>query len=270
MSRVARVNTNVLFLGSGNNVGPIRDTTRRVLTTNLDTKCETPAAIQYRSSPVDAVRKNREKYVTAALTIVQAYFHADAKVVNAPSIASYGVWSEFCRHPLIWLGLPDPGLAFLEQIKQDPDKEILGNLLKEWWKAFGDKPTTVRKAVALASKLAEKEDQAHLFDAMLEFPISQGDSINKSKFGWVLKKNANRIVGDMHFEAAEADGRLAWRVIHNTAKNASAEKAAADEAEITRLSSEILSATHKPSSTNCPVCVDDDITEVPGTPRDVF
>lgn len=213
VSRVATVNTKVLFLGSGNNVGPIRDTTRRVLTVHLDTKCETPAAIQYRHSPVEEMRNNREKYVTAALTIVQAYFHSDKKVVDAPSVASYGVWSEFCRHPLIWLGLPDPGLAFLEQIKQDPDKEILGNLLKEWWKSFGDKPTTVRKAVA------ETASNNALLDAVLEFPVGQGDLINRSKLGWILKKNANRIVGDMHFEAAEADGRLAWRVVNNNAES---------------------------------------------------
>lgn len=252
VSRVATVNTKVLFLGSGNNVGPIRDTTRRVLTVHLDTKCETPAAIQYRHSPVDEMRNNREKYVAAALTIVQAYFQSNAKVTDAPSIASYGVWSEFCRHPLIWLGLPDPGLAFLEQIEQDPDKEILGNLLKEWWNAFGGKPTTVRKAVALAIKLAGNNDQAHLLDAILEFPVAQGDSINKSKFGWVLKKNANRIVGDMYFKAAEADGRLAWRVVNNTTKNASAEKVAADNAEVARMCADIIPAATAPSESSTP------------------
>jgi len=31
--------------------------------------------------------------------------------------------------------------------------------------------------------------------------------------GWLLKKNANRIVGDLEFQQGEADGRTAWRVV---------------------------------------------------------
>ena len=31
--------------------------------------------------------------------------------------------------------------------------------------------------------------------------------------GWLLKKNANRIVGGFEFQQAEADGRTAWSVV---------------------------------------------------------
>ena len=34
-----------------------------------------------------------------------------------------------------------------------------------------------------------------------------------SKLGWLLKKNANRIVEGYEFQQAEADGRTAWRVV---------------------------------------------------------
>jgi hypothetical protein len=37
--------------------------------------------------------------------------------------------------------------------------------------------------------------------------------INPSKLGWLLKKNANRIVGGFEFQQAEADGRTAWCVV---------------------------------------------------------
>lgn len=50
-------------------------------------------------------------------------------------------------------------------------------------------------------------------DALREFPVEEKGFINRSKLGWVLKKNANRIVNGFEFQKAEADGRTAWRVV---------------------------------------------------------
>ena len=56
VSKTATVNTRTLFLGSGNNVGPIRDLLRRVLTIHIDPRCATPATFSYKGFPVDKVR----------------------------------------------------------------------------------------------------------------------------------------------------------------------------------------------------------------------
>ena len=48
ISKTATVSTRTLFLGSGNNVGPIRDLLRRVLTIHIDPRCATPATMTYR------------------------------------------------------------------------------------------------------------------------------------------------------------------------------------------------------------------------------
>ena len=108
----------------------------------------------------------------------------------------------------MWLGHPDPATALLEQVKHDPDGDALAGLMTEWRTAFGSTPATVRKAVDLA-------EMAHpnLLDAMREFPVEEKGSINRSKLGWLLKKNANRIVGGFMFQQATADGRTAWRVV---------------------------------------------------------
>lgn len=125
------------------------------------------------------------------------------------SIVTFGGdWSDYCRHPLIWLGHPDPATALLEQVRHDPDGDALGALMSEWSAAFGSNPTTVRKAVELA-ELSFPD----LLDAIREFPVEERGEINRSKFGWFLKKNANRIVGGFEFQKAEADGRNAWRVV---------------------------------------------------------
>ena len=75
----------------------------------------------------------------------------------------------------------------------------------EWHAAFGSNAITVRKAVDLALVT-----QPNLLDAMREFPVEERGEINRSKLGWLLKKNANRIVGGFEFQQAEADGRTAW------------------------------------------------------------
>ncbi len=55
--------------------------------------------------------------------------------------------------------------------------------------------------------------EPNLLDAIREFPVEERGEINRSKLGWLLKKNANRIVGGFEFQQAEADGRTAWRVV---------------------------------------------------------
>lgn len=209
VSKTATVSTRTLFLGSGNNVGPVRDLLRRVLTIHIDPRCATPATMTYKNFPVEKVRKNRELYVSAVLTIILAWRKAGSQRADVENIVTFGGdWSDYCRHPLMWLGHPDPATALLEQVKHDPDGDALAGLMTEWYAAFGSTPTTVRKAV-------DRVELAHpdLLDAMREFPVEEKGEINRSKLGWLLKKNANRIVGGFEFQKAEADGRIAWRVV---------------------------------------------------------
>ena len=209
VSKTATVSTRTLFLGSGNNVGPVRDLLRRVLTIHIDPRCATPATMTYKKYPVDKVRKQRGLYVAAVLTIILAWRKAGSPRADVESIVTFGgAWSDYCRHPLMWLGHPDPATALLDQVKHDPDGDALAGLMAEWRTAFGSSPATVRKAV-------ERAEQGHtdLLDAMREFPVEEKGSINRSKLGWLLKKNANRIVGGFVFQKATADGRVAWRVV---------------------------------------------------------
>jgi len=208
VSKTATVSTRTLFLGSGNNVGPIRDLLRRVLTIHIDPRCAAPATMSYKGFPVDKVRQRREEYVSAVLTIIQAWRMAGSPRADVDTIVTFGgAWSDYCRHPLMWLGHPDPATALLEQVRHDPDGDALGGLMTEWHAAFGSAPTTVRKAVEVAW------GNSNLLDALREFPVEERGEINPSKLGWLLKKNANRIVGDFEFQKAEADGRTAWRVL---------------------------------------------------------
>jgi hypothetical protein len=213
VSKTATVSTRTLFLASGNNVGPVRDLLRRVLTINIDHRCATPATKSYSGKPVEDVRKDRGRYVAAVLTIILAWKAAGSPRAEVENIVTYGgAWSDFCRHPLIWLGLADPATALLEQVKHDPDADALLTLMTEWHRVFGSTPTTVRKVISTVSGYGFSTDEA-LRDAICEFPVEERGSINASKFGWILKKNVNRVVGGFSFAQGTADGRVAWVVI---------------------------------------------------------
>ncbi len=209
VSKTATVSTRTLFLGSGNNVGPIRDMLRRVVTIHLDPRVETPATLTYSGNPVATVRAHRGRYVMAVMTIIEAWRRAGKPRTDCENIVTYdGAWSDYCRHPLLWLGLPDPATALLEQVKHDPDADTLKGLMAAWTAVFGSTPTTVRRAVTTAI-----EGHSDLLDAIREFPVEERGEINRSKLGWLLKKNANRIIGGFEFQQAVADSRTAWRVV---------------------------------------------------------
>jgi hypothetical protein len=209
VSKTATVSTRALFLGSGNNVGPIRDLLRRVLTIHVDPRCATPATLAYKGFPVEKVRQRRGAYVAAVLTIIQAWRKAGSPRAAVDSIVTFGgAWSDYCRYPLLWLGQPDPAASLLEQVRSDPDGDALGGLMTEWHAMFGSTPTTLRKALEVAGGCPE------LFDAIREFPVEErGGEISRKKLGWILRKNSNRISRGLEFQQGEADGRTAWRVV---------------------------------------------------------
>lgn len=207
VSKVATVRTDALVMGSGNNVGPIRDLARRVLTINLNARTEKPGTLVYKGNPIAALRSNRERYVAAVLTIIEAWKAAGSPKASVPPIASYGgKWADYCRQPLLWLGLPDPATVLMEQMVSDSDSDMLLRVLTEWHRDHGNKPIQIRKLIS----------DAHandLEDALLDLPVAERGIINRSRLGHYFKRNMNRIVGGFMLEKAQSSERNAWRVV---------------------------------------------------------
>ncbi len=207
VSRTVTVGTRSFIMGTGNNIAPVRDMTRRVLTIRLHHKSATPALEKYNGRPAEAVRVARGKYVVAALTIIAAWKAAGSPMTEVPSIASFGVWSDFCRQPLLWLGQPDPATSIIKQLTHDPDQDDLDRLLSAWHAAIGEKPIMLRDLIDAS------HNDDNLLDALLDLPVAERDVINRSKLGWYLKRNANRVVGGLELQAVQNSTRNAWRVI---------------------------------------------------------
>lgn len=207
-SRTATVSTRVLLLGTGNNIEAVGDMTRRVITARLQPKTSTPFELTYERDPVKLLRANRSEFVSYVLIIIRAWLAAGRPMTDVPPIASFeGPWSEYCRQPLLWLGLPDPAASLMAQVKADPYIEPLRHLLKAWHGRFGDKPVTVRQVI-------EDSDQSPLLaEALDDLPVTGGGMIDRNRFGHFLRKNVGRIVDGLELQHGDLTERKSWRVV---------------------------------------------------------
>lgn len=208
-STVATVSTKVLFTSSGNNVSVFGDMCRRVVTIDLDPACENPAQRSFEMYPVEnpvaTVLANREYYVCLVFTIVMAWLAAGSPRANVPPIASYNLWSDLCRHSLIWLGCPDPATSLFRSLEDDPDREVLGRLLHAWYACFENRPKMIREAIDMASHELE--------EVFMDIAAGDRGSINRKRLGRWISRHANRIVDGFKFEKESGTRSAeAWRV----------------------------------------------------------
>lgn len=210
VSKTASVSTRTVFLSSGNNVGPVQDMARRCVTVNLDPALEVPAAREFeRPRLVEDVRRDRSRYVSAALTIVRAWIVAGRPMSECRTLSGFYDWSDLCRQPLLWLGCPDPTTSVFEAIKEDPDRELLGRFLSGWHTAFGTTSAKVRDAVR--SITAHGDDVAELREAITDIAVERGD-VNRRKLGWWMRRHAGRIVDRRRLVKAGGTAVETWRV----------------------------------------------------------
>jgi len=211
VSKTATVSTRTLFLSSGNNVGPVKDMTRRCISIRLDPGCETPAARSFaRPELVREVLRERGRYVSAALTIVRAWIAAGRPKTTCKSLAGYGEWSDLCRQPLLWLNCADPTVSVFEAMAEDPDRETLGRLLTAWQLLFGKTPAMVRDAVKQASVF--HDEHVELREVLRDIADERGE-INRRKLGWWIRRHAGRIVDGRRFVRASGNRSAeAWQV----------------------------------------------------------
>ena len=197
LSKTAWVSTKTLFLSSGNNVGPVKDMTRRTIVIALDPQTELASARDFKLDPLSMVRNRRSHYVSLVLTVVNAWLAAGRPISDCRKLASYERWSEMVRQPLMWLGVSDPAAVLYSVQENDPEKQMLLRLLLAWKQCFGSVPTMVREAVGYAfSGAANSGDLKEVFEEVAE----RKGEINRRILGHLIGRYEGRVVGGMKFE----------------------------------------------------------------------
>lgn len=210
-SKMVEVSTRALFLSSGNNVGPVADMVRRCVTINLDPQCEVPAARKFKQPDlIGAVHKERARYVSAALTIVRAWIEAGRPEAPCQPLANFSEWSDICRQPLLWLGMPDPAESVYEVMAEDSGRQTLGTVLSIWHEQFGGDVFMVRQVIRRAA--GDTPDSEDMNDALLDATGDRG-AINPRKLGQWMKRHAGQIVGGLRLvKAPKTRNAENWRV----------------------------------------------------------
>jgi putative DNA primase/helicase len=124
------------LLATGNNVGLVGDMVRRGLTANMDAEEAEPFRRVFDFDPVELVRKDRGKYVAAALTMALARRGSRYRAECKP-LAGYDTWSYIVRDTLVWLGMKDVVVASEEALASDPKRLAATELMEQWLEHLG-------------------------------------------------------------------------------------------------------------------------------------
>lgn len=185
-SRTATVGTKTLILANGNNVTPVGDMTRRVVPICIDTKEEIPASRIFKNpNLLQQVRESREHYVSCALTIISAWINTGKPHTECPNLNSFEKWSEWCRQPLLWLGLPDPVKKVFTAMNDDPERIQVGRVFNGIRREF---ETALFSVKELSERVSRSVDSELLREPLEDIGCFDGCIVNRNRLGWWLKK----------------------------------------------------------------------------------
>jgi hypothetical protein len=219
-----------VFFASGNNMVFQGDMARRVVPIDLDPQMERPEERDnFRYTPLLSwVLKERPALVTAALTILKAYFEAGCPLQHIKPLGSFEEWSTLVRQALIWAGEADPcaGREHIEA-ESDPEYETLNSLLMAWYARYGTTTRTVKQ-------LKEDLDIHTVYDndarrlvihpewrdlqSTLASLDKRGSEVNVQAIGKALRSWKGRMVEGKRLVMAGEDSHSKvkmWRVICN-------------------------------------------------------
>lgn len=216
--RILGGNTNVeaqnriLIMITGNNLAPVGDLVRRILTIRIDPKMEAQAVWrrEFPLDPLDYVIRNRQSLVAAALTLLQGYIAAGKPKIGSGSLASFEQWDGLVRQTVAWLssldipGLDDPIAQLIATADHDPDFLKLRGLTQAWHDKFGDTPKAAKDIV----------DCVSLNEVVREVGANRAGFTNTKLFTGYLRRRTGQIVEGL--KLVRVDGRShtsLWRVI---------------------------------------------------------
>jgi hypothetical protein len=201
-SKNIKVNTNALFMASGNNLTFAGDMTTRALVSRLDARMEHPETRRFEVDLKTYIPERRTELVMAGLTIVRAFVVADRPGLDALTpFGRFEEWSNLVRGALVWLGKADPCKTRAFIAAGDPEYDAHVHLLQAI-EGHGPEEFTAGELCKRASELA--------FDNPLQEAI---EVVAKSpkQLGHYLQSKEGRIVGGLCLRGRYDKRQKVWR-----------------------------------------------------------
>ncbi len=229
-ANITAPNTTV-FIYTGNNLSYGGDTVRRVLPIELESLLENPETRKDFKHPdlLTWVRQERPRLVTAALTILRAWWVNGRPTMNLDPWGSFEHWTQMIPACLVWLGEPNP-LQTREGIdKLDTSKNSMLTLIHCWRNMDPEEKglTTgqvIRELYPPPTRGEPPPDTQTFYQDMrdaIENLIGSNGKPTSLTLSAQLRKAKRRVFGQYRFEAIETrTNTLKWIVqkirIHRT------------------------------------------------------
>ncbi|WP_336056473.1 toprim domain-containing protein [Nitratireductor sp. CH_MIT9313-5] len=193
-SENVRVPSTALICVNGNNLSISGDLNRRTVRIRMNAKVERPEKRAFQFDAKQLALQKRPKLVAAALTILKAYLVAEFPDRARP-LGSFEDWSDVVRSALLWVQMEDCLAGYDEQADEDPEKEVLREVLN----ALPTLPFTAKEIAGRVVSNERLREALHLF-------LDRNGTFNTRRFGRFLKQYRDRPV----------DGRALHMVTKNS------------------------------------------------------
>lgn len=197
---------------TGNGLIAYGDSVRRVCEIKLKDMTGDPGARQsFKHPDLKAhVIENRDKYLAAALTILRAYIVAGKPKSNIPPWASFDGWSDMVRHPIAWLGMPDPFENREDTASRDGRANGLALLCEalEPYSGKHEHGLSSREILAKATdRIAYNSEAENLTEAIELLTDKDISEVKAKSLTMALEQFADRLCGDVQFKIVEGRAR---------------------------------------------------------------
>jgi hypothetical protein len=184
-----------VWCATGNGLQIDGDNTRRAVWIQLHSSHPNPERRTDYIVPdlMGFVRRHRNRFLVAAITIVVAYLRAGRPGTTLSSMGSYEGWG-LIRNILRWLGLPDPAESQAEGGAADAGEEQLRRLIWAIWHLQEPNGILVKDLLGYAKRASEKPagDDSRPAASALHEAVEQLDAATPRKLGQLLRRLADR------------------------------------------------------------------------------
>jgi putative DNA primase/helicase len=213
---------NTLLFANGNNFKLVGDMLRRGVIGRLDAGVERPELRKFSfEDPVVTLKRNRSRYVAAALTVLRGYLAAGRPQPVQP-LGGFEGWSRMVREALLWLGEADPVETIEAARAEDPQRQNLEAVLTQWNAVFGTRRVSAKEAAdaALSFTLTPTASNPnHItydnpgFRVVLMAVAGNRGLIDTGRLGSWLRANKNKVDNGLRITAdGILDGIARWRL----------------------------------------------------------
>jgi hypothetical protein len=136
-TKTVPLHTRTLIAITGNGIEVSEDMARRSLVAHLDPRMENPEMRKFTPGFLDHVLQERPKLLSNVLTIWR--WGRQNNLTAGIPLGNYEVWAQWCRDPLVALGMQDPVKRVPEIKAADPQRRELVTIFDTWWAAHGDR-----------------------------------------------------------------------------------------------------------------------------------